>query len=400
MSDFGSTMRRLREERGLSLTQLSIATNYSKGYLSRLEAGNRAPTEIVARMCDSALEAGGQLLAAFRESEVARAEQAWALEILSTPVATSSHRDDVFRSSVDEYAEQLEAIFISLRSMGHSMSPQLVLPMLLTNIETAGRLLKSARPGDTNKLVLLIARFKEYAGWMAQEAGQIDLAERLTEEFARMVIRAGDQERAQFALIRSADIALYQGDGLKIVELTSKTLSWPGIDLNTRSTALQRQAQGYALLGDRSRCLEALGNARAFHDADQAERGAQALGTTSVPQPVEMARGWALVDLCFYDEAAPVLRREIAAILPHSTRSRVRFTARLALAYAAGGDVDQACETIRTVLTDIHRVDSDTVRVDLKALAEVLRRRWSRNALVGDLLAALKPQLGGSAGLR
>lgn len=399
MSDFGSMLRRLREQKGLSLTQLASATNYSKGYLSRLEKGDRAPKVVTARVCDSVLEADGQLLATILENEEARAEQVQALDLLPAPVTTAEHRRDWFRSGVDVYEGQLETIFKSIREMGHCMSPDLILPMVLTNIESARHVLESATPGNTKKVLLLIARLQEYAGWMAQEAGQMDLAVRLTEEAGRMAADAGNPDMAQFALVRHADFALYQGDGLKIVQLTSNILDQREIELRTRSIAWQRQAQGYALLGDRSGCMRALDSARTFHEADQAELGVQALGTTSVARPIEMTKGWALVDLCFYEEAAKELREVISELPSKSVRSRVRFTARMALAHAFHGDVERACEAVRAVLPDIHSVDSDTVRVDLRALAEVLRRRWPRSVLVGDLLAALRPQLGGSARL-
>lgn len=47
----------------MSLAQLSSVTYFSKGYLSRVENGRRSPTAKLARCCDDALEAAGQLAA-------------------------------------------------------------------------------------------------------------------------------------------------------------------------------------------------------------------------------------------------------------------------------------------------------------------------------------------------
>ncbi|MGW4212795.1 helix-turn-helix domain-containing protein [Lentzea sp. NPDC004789] len=399
MNDFGIALHRLRKEKGMSLAQLSSATHYSKGYLSKLESGVRTATETFARTCDNVLGTDGQLLAVFRESEVAKAEQAQALALLPAPEAPRDDRADKFRGSVDVYCLQLKETDQTLRRMGHYMSPEVILPMALTNVDTANKVLRSARPGSTGELLKVVASIKEYAGWMAQENGQIELATRLTEEAAAVAEAAGDPRLKVWKLIRSADIALYRGDGLTIVQLTSRTLDSEDVDTHTRSVAWQRRAQGHALLGDRPGCLYALDRAKAFHEAGKAEEAERPLGTTSIAHPIEMTRGWALVDLCSHEEAAVDLRKVVSEIAPGKVRSRVRFTTRLALAYASCGDVDQACETIRTVLADIHRVDSDTVRVDLRALAGVLQHRWSRNSLVIDLLSELKPQLGGSAGV-
>ncbi|MEU7894124.1 helix-turn-helix domain-containing protein [Nonomuraea sp. NPDC049152] len=57
----GARLRRLRTERGLSLNELSRATHYSKGYLSRIESGEKTLTPGVAHRCDQVLETGGEL---------------------------------------------------------------------------------------------------------------------------------------------------------------------------------------------------------------------------------------------------------------------------------------------------------------------------------------------------
>jgi len=61
--EFGAELRRRRCERGLSLAQLASLVHYSKGYLSRVETGERPmPAELAVR-CDEVLEAGGALAA-------------------------------------------------------------------------------------------------------------------------------------------------------------------------------------------------------------------------------------------------------------------------------------------------------------------------------------------------
>ncbi|WP_338900201.1 WD40 repeat domain-containing protein [Streptomyces sp. TG1A-60] len=59
---FPEQLRRLRRERGLSLTDLARQTHYSKGYLSKIETGTKRVTVDVARLCDQVLRAEGELL--------------------------------------------------------------------------------------------------------------------------------------------------------------------------------------------------------------------------------------------------------------------------------------------------------------------------------------------------
>lgn len=61
---FAEMLRQLRTERGLSLSALARFVHYNKGYLSRVENGQRVPSEDLARLCDDALNARGELIAA------------------------------------------------------------------------------------------------------------------------------------------------------------------------------------------------------------------------------------------------------------------------------------------------------------------------------------------------
>ncbi|MDX3069228.1 helix-turn-helix transcriptional regulator, partial [Streptomyces sp. ND04-05B] len=66
---FPAQLRRLRQERGLSLTDLARRTHYSKGYLSKIETGAKRPTADVARLCDQVLGAEGELLRLVRQTQ-------------------------------------------------------------------------------------------------------------------------------------------------------------------------------------------------------------------------------------------------------------------------------------------------------------------------------------------
>ncbi|GHD93012.1 nSTAND1 domain-containing NTPase [Streptomyces naganishii] len=69
---FPRQLRRLRQQRGLSLAELARRTHYSKGYLSKIETGAKRATADVARRCDEVLDAGGELLRLAGEAHQAR----------------------------------------------------------------------------------------------------------------------------------------------------------------------------------------------------------------------------------------------------------------------------------------------------------------------------------------
>ncbi len=72
---FGDRLREYREHRGWSLADLNKATHYRRSYLSNLENGRKAPTEDLARVCDEALRAKGELIAAARGDNVSKLDQ-------------------------------------------------------------------------------------------------------------------------------------------------------------------------------------------------------------------------------------------------------------------------------------------------------------------------------------
>ncbi|WP_158891622.1 helix-turn-helix domain-containing protein [Amycolatopsis anabasis] len=59
---FGAELRRIRNERGISLAGLSKLTHYSKGYLSKIETGAKPAATDLARRLDEALGASGRLV--------------------------------------------------------------------------------------------------------------------------------------------------------------------------------------------------------------------------------------------------------------------------------------------------------------------------------------------------
>lgn len=64
MGMFGDMLRQRRTDRGITLGRFAAMTHYNKGYLSRVEGGQKAPSEALARVCDAALGARGELIAA------------------------------------------------------------------------------------------------------------------------------------------------------------------------------------------------------------------------------------------------------------------------------------------------------------------------------------------------
>ncbi|MGZ3147052.1 helix-turn-helix domain-containing protein [Lentzea chajnantorensis] len=341
---FAQEVRRLRTERGLSLTRLAEQVRYSKSYLSKIENGQVRPTPEMARVFEDALHAGGRLTAL--------------ADAPARPIPT----DDTVLLTFD-------AMFGNIRMLGHRSSPEAVLQWLRPQVDTLGTMARSAGdPGLGQGLWLLAARYAEYAGWMEQENGDEAAAAELTRQAVQYAIKGGDRELEAFALVRSAEFALYRGDARATVERARRAG-------RSRSPAVQRaaalrEAQGYALAGAARRCEETLERALLL----QQQGGEIRYGSTSLVDQVAITTAWAFHDLGRHAEAAAILDLQLPLIAPAALRARTRFGLRRALAHAAAGDLEHACELVTALLDDVRQVQSATVHIDLTAFSNLLTR--------------------------
>ena len=97
-----------------------------------------------------------------------------------------------------------------------------------------------------------------------------------------------------------------------------------------------------------------------------------------------MIRGWCLHDLGRPNSAAEVIGRQLDQVPKRAVRSQVRYGVRRALACAAAGEVDQACQLTAELLDSALSIGSATVAVDLRKLARSLARH-PLNESVRDL---------------
>ncbi len=391
MSEPGDLLRTLREEKGLSLTKLAEKANYNKGQLSKIENGVRPLPEHIARHLDRVLETDGQLYRALNprgEPEArpsAGDDEAWPLAIDGTgtiqlgsgPFAAARILPNSWIA--DELADQFEFQFDTFRAMGHRSSPAFVIPHLVMAFHQVKAVhAESSAP----ELVRTAYRIAEYTGWMCQEAGKLDHARAWTDIAVGLATRVGDVSLRGYALVRGAEMAVYDEDPYSIVDLARRADADPGAPAAVRSLAAQREADGHAMLGDMTACLRALDQAQRWHEEAAREAGPH-YGTTSLADPIATSRGWSMLHFDL-DESAALLTAAIDRMPTTSVRSRVRFSVRLARVLALRDDIEGACALLGALLEDLRRIDSATVRVDLKRLTDSFAKHRA-NAAVRDL---------------
>jgi transcriptional regulator with XRE-family HTH domain len=404
LSLFGPELRRRRQEAGLSLSQLAEHTHYSKSYLSKVETGRKPAGATLARLCDVALNAGGELSALVQAAPPGRAapdptddSEVWVVSLAADGAGgfLPMRRRDVlslgaagflgigFQTRATSAAARDESALIAFRAMfdqsrklGQLTSPGAVLPSVITMTQALRGMASAAGSDTRNGLLLLAGRCAEYAGWMSQEAGDDKAAGWWTDRATELAGAAGDGDLAAYTLIRQAEIMLYRDDAHQTIALARAAQSHLGTAPRVRGLAAQREAQGHALAGDYDSCNRLLDRAATLLAADQRESVTNpTLGSSTVPNLDQVIRGWCLYDLGRPGEAADILDRELPLIANSARRARARFGIRHALAHADAGHTDEACSLTDALLDTVDLVDSATIRLDLRRLARTLVRR-------------------------
>ncbi|MDX8032017.1 helix-turn-helix transcriptional regulator [Lentzea sp. BCCO 10_0856] len=410
---FGVELRRLRTAAGLSLATLAQQVHYSKGYLGKIETGLKQPGVDLARRCDAVLGAGGRLaslvdqpapvsapaaVAADGDGEVwvmsmAPDGSSWMVpmprrEAIATGAASllgltlGAPRSATASAAHDGTLAAFRSLFAQVRQLGQTTSPSVVLPMVTVHTHTLRGMANGAPTPVREELLGLAARYSEYAGWMAQEAGDDRAAMWWTRNAVEMGAAAGDTELATYSLIRQALITLYRDDAAGTVDLAQQAQAAPGTSPRVQGLAALREAQGHALACDYDNCQRALDRAAALLDRADASSG-MTIGSASVSGADlnSLVAAWCMHDLGRSREAADVFDKQLALVPGTAHRTHARFGARRALAYAAAGDIDHASALATKVLDAADLVDSATVRQDLKRLARLLGRERDQAAV-------------------
>ncbi|WP_132289196.1 helix-turn-helix domain-containing protein [Kribbella sp. VKM Ac-2568] len=213
---FGSRLREYRDHRGWSLADLARETHYSRSYLSNLENGRKAPTDDLARACDEALRAKGELIAAARGDTVSQLDR--------TPWQTAELVQRMQAS--DTTKNTLESLHSTIEELCCQYSHRDALEL---RQEAQGWLQHVAgllrRPvGLQAHQELLVA-----GGWLALLAGcvEYDLGMRTAAESTRTAamqlgLEAGHPEIAGWGHEMTAWFALTQGRFRQAVEAAQK----------------------------------------------------------------------------------------------------------------------------------------------------------------------------------
>jgi transcriptional regulator with XRE-family HTH domain len=418
--EFGQELRRRRLAAGITLTRFARMVHYSKGQLSKVERGIKAPSPDLARLCDGALGAGGALVGLVCGQPSRRGSAAgeggdegvWLMQLSSdgmswfqpmsrrqvmaisaASVPAMSIGKPAVTASIDDSTllGSFRHLFDQYRQLGQATDAGLVLPPLIAQTHVLEAIAKGARSRTRLGFLLLASRYAEYTGWLVQETGDDNGALWWTRRAVELASAGGDQHLAAYALVRQALVALYRENPQETIGLAQRA-HMNSAPPRIRGLAAQREAQGHALAGNYDACMRSLERAQVLLARSAPDAAAPVIGTTHLADPTEMVRGWCLHDLGRPRAAAEIIHSQLAQVPQRAQRTRARYGARGALAYAAAGEVDQACHLAEEILDSATTLASSTIRTDLRKLARTLSR-YPNSASARELSPALSAPL-------
>jgi tetratricopeptide (TPR) repeat protein len=247
-----------------------------------------------------------------------------------------------------------------------------------------------ARGADRAEALRFACLFSESAGWLFQDAGDLMHAMHCTDRALDYALELGDQRSVAYTLMRKAMIATEAGNPAQGVGIANSALERrDALTPRLRAVILRQRSYSNAALG------EAMASAR---DSDEAvteaiaglEQSEEDRAPYCTPAYAAMEAGSAWIRLGHPKMAIPILEKGRSEWQdPSQLRDYAMCVSRLAAAYAAAGDLEQATIAAGEAMTLASGLGSRRVAGQLGLIYRNLGR-WQQDPAVASLRGSLK----------
>jgi tetratricopeptide (TPR) repeat protein len=206
------------------------------------------------------------------------------------------------------------------------------------------------RGADRAEMLRFACEFAEFGGWIFQDAGDLVCAMHWTDRALDYALELADQRIVAYTLMRKAMIATERGNPAQGLGIANSALGYKeALTPRLRSVILRQRSYSNAVLG------EVIASARdsdeAVTEAVAGEKQGEADGAPyCTPTYAAMEAGASWVLLGHPKTALPILEKSRSDWPDHTqVRDYALCVARLATAYAAAGELEQACAAAEEV---------------------------------------------------
>lgn len=259
---FGPTVRQLRGQHGWSLRGLSERIRFNRGYIGKVEQGEKFPERQFAELTDRVFGAKGDLLAMWEAEAEARRRSEKVGRLI-----TASVKDSVRLIASIEERMSLEEIESGTRHLAVAYLGTPAEPILMDAVDLRSQLLSrlrdhNYRPHELADLYIILGRLQGILAYTALDLGDADGAMTHATGAWKCAEHASDNELRAWVRGTQSLIARFQGNYGRALGYVEDGLRYPsggtgGIRL------LCGVAQCHANLGDSRGANQALDLARA-----------------------------------------------------------------------------------------------------------------------------------------
>jgi transcriptional regulator with XRE-family HTH domain len=381
MGDFGSELARLMEARGTGVRELARLVPCNPGHISNLRSGRDRPSPELATRLDDILGASGTLQAAVaalsnRPGQLSR-EPAGQPDTPDprglVPAQPCREPGQVARLTIASPAH-FQEILTHLREQWHALvktdnllGPRFALADVLNQISVVEALRSVIRDEQRIEVARIGARYAESAAWLYEDTGNMTQARFWTSQAMEWAYEGDDERMLAWTIFRRAQQAAAIPDAAQTIGLAQaarrneEKLATP-----TRAAIRVQEAYGHALDGNDQAAQRLLDEAHTWAAGDTAGDAREGHGSYCTPSYIEIQRGHCWLAAGQPKKAIPLYEDSLRALPAVYQRNRAAALARLAVAYAADSQPEQAASTAHAALPAARSAGSKRIVGEIK----------------------------------
>jgi DNA-binding XRE family transcriptional regulator len=371
-------LREARLRRGLSQERLAHATNLDPRTIGRIEQEWVIPYP----------ETAGVLAAFFKCSPVALGLVP-AAGTRRAPRTAITAREAPPPARAPELAGHLRRVLAEFSNLDNLLGPGPLLAVVPAQLAAVEQLLGDAGPDTRGELLDVAARCAELAGWVHQDAGDLQAADRWTARAADYALAGGDPRLVSYVLMRRSNIASDGQDAGRALALAQAALrDADRLTPQLRAVALRQEAHAHALRHDAPASARALDQAMGQLGAGGGGEPEFDLTAYCTPGYLGMEAAACWLQLGEPRRAIATFERRLSAWPAGYKRDLGLCLARLAVAHAADRDLEAADAVGRQAVAVARETRSARTLRELARLDGLLAR-WNGAAEVAELRRAV-----------
>jgi tetratricopeptide (TPR) repeat protein len=369
LAEFHERARQLGETATLSLRQLD---RWLTGKMTGL------PRPTACRVAEALWGEPIARLLAPPEPELSARSLATGVEPLAVPLSTRPAAADP--ELVPHWRKLLGVFAVSENLFG----PQHLTGTVMRELAIIRATREAARDPLRTAFVQVEARWSEFLSWLADNAGDNAAGQYWADRAIELALEAGDRPMTSYVLMRKSQQAIAGGDAARAIALATAAEGEPQVPRIVRALAAVRQAEGHALDQDEASCRHALDRAYdlvQYAPEDGTSPWEGDLGRHGTPSYVRAHEAHCWLRLEQPTRAIAVFEETLAGWPSSYRQDEALHRGRLAQAYAASGDAEQAViegdrALAATEAGTAYRVQAELTRLDRQLAATRQPGAW------------------------